>query len=232
MKRPYYSQDSVTIYHGDCREILPGLRPVDLVVADPPHTSLNSAVAVGTTTRLARGAAGVEWFSTLSEADLAQVWELVRAKLTPEGALYVFADVKSGLAMFPGLAPANVLVWDKCKLGMGYNWRRMHEWVSFCPGPKHRLRDKGAGDIIRVPGVENKLHPTEKPVPLLAAIIRNSTDAGAVVMDPFMGSGSTLLAAKELGRGAIGIEVEERFCELAATRLSQGVLGLNCEVPA
>jgi site-specific DNA-methyltransferase (adenine-specific) len=70
------------------------------------------------------------------------------------------------------------------------------------------------------------VHPTVKPTDLLAILLGYSTLAGEVVLDPFMGSGTTLVAAKNLGRKAIGIEIEERYCEIAAKRCSQEVLAL------
>ncbi len=80
------------------------------------------------------------------------------------------------------------------------------------------------GDILRCPTVPNKVHPTEKPVPILKQLITNSSDVRATILDPFMGSGTTLRAAKDLGRNAIGIEIEEKYCEIAANRLAQEVM--------
>jgi len=238
---PYYHDEAagITIYHGDCQEILPlmEMASVDLVLTDPPYQSLDVEVSHGTTTRLARrdelagkrlaSSNGKRWFSTLSSEALGGTWSECQRVLCETGALYVFADVKSGLELFPRLSPANVLVWDKGRLGMGYNWRRMHEWVAFCPMPKHRLRDQCMGDILRFAGVDEKQHPTQKPTGVLKRIMANSTDGDALVLDPFMGTGSTLRAAKDLGRRAIGIEIEERYCEIAARRLQQSVLPLE-----
>lgn len=236
---PYYDDGQVTIYHGDCRDVLPMIdaASVDLVVTDPPYQSLDVEVAIGTTTRLVgldqlagkrlASSNGKRWFSTLPSGELGVVFGHVQRLLKSTGALYVFADVKSGLEIFPALVPANVLVWDKGEIGMGYNWRRMHEWIAFCPMSEHKLRDKGAGDILRFSGVNSKTHPTEKPSSLIVRILANSTDHGALVLDPFMGTGSTLRAAKNVGRRAIGIELEERYCEIAVKRLAQSVMALE-----
>jgi site-specific DNA-methyltransferase (adenine-specific) len=234
--KPYYNHGEITIYHGDCREILPTLAPVDLVLTDPPYSSLDVSKGGGSNPRLVRrdalsgkrlaSSTTRSWFSTLSADQLGGIWPLLRKLLPDDGALYVMADVKSGLEFFPALAPANVIVWDKGAIGMGYSWRRMHEWIAYCPCEDHVLRDKGLGDIIRVSGESCKEHPTEKPKRLFHPIIRNSSDPSDTVLDPFMGSGTVLAAAKDLGRRAIGIEIEERYCEIAAQRLSQEVLGL------
>jgi site-specific DNA-methyltransferase (adenine-specific) len=231
--KPYYERDGITIYHGDCREVLPMLGPVDVTITDPPYQSLDVQVGKGTTTRLVsrdqfsgkRLAAsdGGPWFGTLAPCEILTILDGCRGLLRDTGALYVFGDVKSGLALFPGWT-RNVIVWDKGKLGMGYAWRRMHEWIAYQPMKAHKLRDMSLGDIIRCPGVEDKQHPTEKPLGVITPLIRNSTDPGETILDPFMGSGTTLRAAKDLGRRAVGIELEEKWCEVAAKRLSQEVL--------
>lgn len=231
---PYYSENGITIYHGDCRNILPHLEPVDLVLTDPPYKSLDIDVVRGTTTRLvdgrnSRGGDRVgsgAWFSTLADDELCVFMISLYAVLPDHAALYIFSDVKTGLRILPSLPIKNVLVWDKVSIGMGYSWRRMHEWVGYCPRSEHRLRDKGLGDILRAQVPDNKCHPTEKPCEVLQPIILNSTDFGNTILDPFMGSGTTLRAAKDLGRKAIGIEIEEKYCEIAAKRLAQEVLQL------
>lgn len=228
--KPYYEADGVTIYHSDCREVLP--LAADVVVTDPPYKSLDIDVVRGTTTRLVdprnhRGGDRIgsgDWFATLGDDVLTALLLDLHAALPVTGAMYVFADVKTGMRVFPALPQRNVLVWDKQSIGMGYAWRRMHEWIAYVPKEGHTLRSKGRGDIIRCAGEDAKLHPTEKPIGVLAPLIDNSSDHGQIVLDPFMGSGSTLVAAKRHGRRAIGIEVDERYCEIAAKRLAQRAL--------
>jgi DNA modification methylase len=102
-----------------------------------------------------------------------------------------------------------------------------HEWVVIIAKPDWRLSSKGAsgvGDVWYIPQESGTKHPAPFPVGLPARAIE--TTAGGMVLDPFMGSGTTLVAAKSAGRSSIGIEREERWCEYAATRLSQEVLGL------
>jgi len=238
----FYERDGITIYHGDARDILPTIAPgsVDLVLTDPPYQSLDVEVTVGTTTRLVgldqlagkRLAAlgGRAWFETLPAADIIAAIQFGQSLLKPTGATYVFADVKSGLELFPLLDPANVIVWDKLKLGMGYNWRRMHEWIAFIPQPDHKLRNQGRGDIIRCNGVGEKSHPTEKPTGVLQSLILNSTDKDDLIINPFMGTGSLLVAASKLGRRAIGIDINEDYCITAYKRLQQ--TAMNLEIPA
>ena len=233
---PYYEQDGISIFHGDCRQILPLLTPnfINAVITDPPYQSLDVEVSIGTTTQLVgldqftgkRLAAsdGEKWFKTIPNEQLLDFLDICQERMVDDGAMYIFADVKTGLAIYPRLKPANVIVWDKMKIGMGYNWRRMHEWIAYIPNENHKLRSKGLGDIIRCAGVDEKIHPTEKPPGAITPLILNSTDVGDTILDPFAGSGSTLIAARLAGRRAIGIEIDEAFCELTANRLRQGVL--------
>lgn len=230
---PYSDRHGITIYHADCRQALPDMPPgsVDLILTDPPYQSLDVAVSQGTTTRLLprdrftgkrlASAAGKGWFTTLPNEEIVRVLRMWMTKLRETGALYAFADVKTGLAVFPPLQPTNVLVWDKQRIGMGFHWRRMHEWIAFSPMPKHRLRSKSLGDMLRCPPGKHTFHPTQKPLAVLRTLILNSTAPGDLIVDPFMGVGTTLLAAKELGRRAVGIEIDERFCACAAGQLER-----------
>jgi site-specific DNA-methyltransferase (adenine-specific) len=213
--KPYFDHCGITIYHGDCREIFPRLHDVALIVTDPPYFWRD------------RHRSSLEWFRILEDDELELVLADARRLLPTDGVLYVFTDVRTGIRLFPALDPANILVWDKGRIGEGEAWRRMYEWIAYCPGPAHRLRDGGLGNIIRCAPPRQKQHPTEKPVAVVSALIENSSDPGDLVLDPFMGSGSTLLAAQSLGRRAIGIEIEERYCEIAAARLARGIATRN-----
>jgi len=130
-----------------------------------------------------------------------------------------------------GLSFFHSVIWDKANPGLGWRFRRQHEMVMVA----HRNGGKlaWADDEVAVPNVQtlsprhrDRHHPNEKPLDLPARFVTWTTKPDNLVLDPFMGSGTTLRAAKDLGRRAIGIEIEERYCEIAARRMEQEVLAL------
>jgi site-specific DNA-methyltransferase (adenine-specific) len=237
--RPYYEQDGITIYHGDCREILPTLPGVDLVLTDPPYASGARRDA----DRQVRGSmlrefADEDWFSHDSMTTWGFSWFLrgvmteVKPLLAQGAHIYVFTDWRQqpnvyGLLEATGYRVNHSLVWDKEHFGMGAYWRNQHEHIVFAShGTPQPMRNRGMGSVIRCKNVrpDDRVHPTEKPSKLLRSILEAAPEG--LVLDPFMGSGTTLRAAKDLNRKAIGIEIEERYCEIAAKRLQQSVMVL------
>ena len=209
---PYYQDDAVTIYHGDCREILPSLEPVDLVLTDPPygvgyqsgHPNALPAIPGDADTELRDWLIG--YWSPRPMACFA-TWRCL-----------------------PPVPPRGCLVWEKGAGGMGdltFPWSPNYEMIWIFGGGWSGHRD---GSILRSTtvvtwntGPVRRVHPNEKPTGLLAQLLLKAPDANTI-LDPFMGSGTTLRAAKNLGRKAIGIEIEERYCEIAAKRMAQMVL--------
>lgn len=219
----------MTLYHGDCREVLPTLGGVGLVVTDPPYT-------FGLASTDQEGKAG-GWGDLMNNAMFYGSWLGESRKLTNarQGACWVFNSWRS----LPVLARASfeiswpitsLLVWDKEWIGPGGSrgLRPSYELVALFAHDSFQIPDRGIPDIWRCQWASQRPngHPAEKPVDLLARLVRESGGDGAV-LDPFAGSGSTLVAAKREGRRAIGIEIEERWCEIAARRCSQNVLDLE-----
>lgn len=211
---PYYERNGITIYCGDCREILPELPQVDLVLADPPY-GIDYQSSWRTDWQRKAKIVGDNAFP---------VW--IFEVLRPNNALKVFCrwDI---LEVLP--RPKSFIVWDKCRHSMGnlkHEYGRQWEACAFYPFNGHAFSQRPK-DIIRVPCIppNDLVHPNEKPVALMTQLLRDNV--GEVVLDPFMGSGSVLLAAKKLGRKCIGIEIEEKYCEIAAKRLSQEVMNLS-----
>ena len=112
------------------------------------------------------------------------------------------------------------LVWDKCSIGMGYHYRARYELILFFEKGKRRLNDLGVADIITVPRIRGG-YPAEKPAEIADVLIRQSSGAGGVVVDPFMGSGSVGVAAARLGRRFLGNDVNPEAVRVAARRLRE-----------
>jgi site-specific DNA-methyltransferase (adenine-specific) len=223
---PYFNGSGITIYHGDCRDVLLSLSEVDLLLTDPPY---------GVSWSSGQGSMGgiVGDDGTL---DVDAVLRLALRRLRHHRHFYVFGPYDI-TALTVGATTE--LVWDKGKHSGGdlaIPWGNSHERIAFgvwtpfdsqsgTGGFAARLR---RGSVLSVPRQNNGrgalTHPTEKPVMLLRQLIEASSLHGDIVLDPFLGSGTTAVAALAEGRRCIGIEVEERFCEVAAKRLAQGVL--------
>jgi DNA modification methylase len=209
--KPYYSDDRVTIYHGDSRLIWPMLPKCDLLLTDPPY-----GIAWG-----GSNASTQEWDGIAGDNDI----ELARWLC---GMLWhVNEAVIFGANCFPQLLPhrGRWICWDKRiteaadkMLGSAFELA----WCSRTSGFDRMVR-KLHGGVVNADGGK-RVHPTQKPSGLFKQIIGDMFPKAETIVDPFMGSGSVLLAAKLEGRKAIGIEVEEQYCEAAAKRLSQGVL--------
>lgn len=216
MTIPYYSDESVTLYHGDCREITDWLH-ADVLVTDPPY--------------------GVDWHSGQMDSGKAPRVQNVAGDTDASLRDDVLTMWESRPAIVFGswrvARPPRVrhlLIWHKANRKPGFTtspWYPSHEEVyvlgdGFGGHPTGTVmttrehRDGASGHVAR------SGHPTPKPVGLMEQLLTKCPPG--VVADPFAGSGSTLLAAAANGRRAIGVEIEERYCEAIARRLDQGVL--------
>lgn len=216
---PYYSDDAVTLYHGDCREVTEWLA-ADVLVTDPPYGidyrsnsrrhSLARSIA-GDKDTAVRDAILVGWSDRA--ALVFGTWKIARPIGTR--ALLVW-DTKGALGMGDLEIPWKPAHQEIYVLGKGFTGRRDSDVLTVAP--------------VQSLGYNGRQHPHEKPVDLMLRLIDKCPPG--VVADPFAGSGSTLVAAKQLGRKAIGVEIEERYCEIAARRLAQDVLTFDTEETA
>ena len=225
---PYYEHNGITIYHGDCREILPTLAPVDLVLTDPPYGIRYVTARRSRSDKLRTAIAGDE-----SLDDFAEAWPLMFDLLSDDRHWYVFASPLKipEVSAIVGRSK-HILAWDKgdrgtvgdLECGFGEAW----EAVFYGMKGRRPINGPRPRTVLRFPwsATLDPVHPTVKPVSLLKRLVLMSSQVAEVVLDPFMGSGPTLRAAKDLGRRAIGIEMVEAYCEIAAKRLSQEVLAL------
>ena len=243
---PYYSEAGITIYHGDCREILPALPKVDLVLTDPPY---------GVTRNWWDTTNWLPWFKPAKELldpksivmtgqqpftsqmvwlmpdwfKWADVWHKTQARGHLNAKIMPLREHEDILVFSSGTAPYYPQLQAKPKENIRPNSPRTkgtsnygeHGLVSARSIPEDQSYPRS---VVTFANCQEGQHPTQKPVELFSYLILSFSLSGETILDPFCGSGTTLVAAKNLGRNAIGIEIEERYCEIAANRLRQGVL--------
>jgi site-specific DNA-methyltransferase (adenine-specific) len=216
----YYEDDHVTLYHGDCRDLV-NWRRADVMVTDPPY---------GTAGDVKRGADGYgrRKRSERGEQRIASGQGIANDRDTTcrdsvlngwgERPALVFGSPR--LADPPGTWEDR-LVWDKGQMGLnGGPWRYQHESIYV-----RGFRRVSDGDSSILRSIDQRgsgawrPHPHFKPIGLIEHLVERAPDG--VIVDPFAGSGTTLIAARNLGRKAIGVEIEEKYCQLIAARLSQ-----------
>lgn len=225
---PYYQDEHVTLYHGDCLKLADVWDGADVLVTDPPYGMSWQSGSRNRTARFEK-IAGDE---TLEVRDtMLHAWRAAGAE-------------RPGIVFGTWRVPAPAgerqrLIWSKgATPGMGdlaMPWGTSHEEIHVIGAgwDREATRQKRSGSIItcqtRASGMNGEAtqfgHPTPKPLALMESLILRCPPG--VVADPFAGSGATLVAARNLGRKAIGVELEERYCEIIAQRLSQGALDLN-----
>lgn len=232
---PYYQDEHITLYNGDALEILPTLTAgtIHLCITDPPYVI--GAVSAGT---LASKSGG--WADMMNSALWFTEWyRMVSRLLKHTAAMWTFCNwrtlpVVMNAANRADLPMTSLLVWDKEWIGPGgtQGLRPSYELVALMAKPGFVVPNRGIADIWRhkVGSYKPHGHPAEKPVPLVQRLLSVSgTPKGGMVLDPFSGSGTTLLAARALGLCAIGIEAEPKWCELTAQRLDQMCLDFTGE---
>lgn len=212
--KPYYQDSQITLFLGDCLEVADWLE-ADVLITDPPYgTQFSPGNPGGGYGRRQNGGAGAAGF-TIANDDTTD---------TRDSALRMWGDKPALVFGSPRLPDppgkwADRLVWDKKRPGMnGGPWRYRHESIFVTAG--FERRDNESTSILTA-FPDQSIHIHAKPLTLMTSLVR-CAPTGAVVADPFAGSGSTLVAAFQLGRKAIGVEIDEKYCELIARRFDQG----------
>jgi len=198
--KPYYTDDYVTIYLGDCRLILPQLPKVDIVLTDPPYKDDDVDGEY------------YQWFHSW--------WKYLRYS-----DYVIFFNNSSRLydLMQRYGKPYRVLVWSKGVVQYAWRWEPILIYSS--SEPTFKLNKHIWSDHLPFQPVFGGQHPYEKPLDLMKMLVR-MIPQDKLILEPFNGIGTTTLAAKSLNRKCIGIEIEEKYCEIAAKRCSQGVFNL------
>lgn len=228
--KPYYQDEYVTLYHSDCRAVLGELAPVDLVLTDPPYGIGESSRKQKT--RGGRVSFGGKVGKFVSSTDFGfNDWDRNPA---PDWILGLIREMSRIQIIFGGnyfnLPPSSCwLVWDKeqsgdfadCELA----WTNMNKAIRRI---KWRWNGMLQEDMSRK---ESRVHPTQKPLPVMRWCIQQAGDV-QTILDPFTGSGTTLVAAKEQGLKSIGIEISEAYCEIAACRVQATQVSMFAHLPA
>jgi DNA modification methylase len=226
--KPYYADRYATLYHGDALEVLPelDLHGIAACITDPPYLigaasagSINSKVGT--------------WADAMNAAHWFSAWyRMVNEALRHDGAFWSFLNwrtlpVVMRASIDARLPMTSVAVWDKEWIGPGgqQGLRPSYEMVALMAKPGFAVKDRGVADVIRakVGSYKPNGHPAEKPTSIVSRIYEISGNPD-IVLDPFIGSGTTAVVAKAHGARCIGIDADERWCEVAASRLAQDVL--------
>lgn len=247
--KPYYDSGGIRIFHGDCLEILPSLPLADLIFTSPPYNlggrpwphlgNWKQGDSPGGKSKWRNGSDGSGGVTYSAHRDAMPHSEYVNWQrsvlctcwnsLHPSGAIFynhkprvIGGKLWLPLELNPNLPLRQIVIWKRAG-GMNFNptaYVPTHEWIMVFARESWRLRDKsasGAGDVWYVPQKPDKEHPA--PFPIALPVTAIETTKSHVVVDPFCGTGTTLQAAKKLQRIAYGIEIDERYCEVAARRL-------------
>ena len=250
--KPYYQDEWVTIYHGDCREILPELPKVDLVLTSPPF-NMRTRIRNGEYTERERSEHFSKKYSEFADALPIRDYYKLHKRLLSEMLILapiVFVDIQivtgSKEAWFKIIGDFNkhlkdIVIWDK-----GEGQPAMHDSVInrsyemllrfeasatagraftksyFCRGGMPDIWRLGRGGSGNVRG-----HSALFNVDLVGRVLNGWSIVDDLILDPFLGSGTTAYCAKKLNRRCIGIEIEEKYCEFAAKRCSQQVFDLR-----
>lgn len=243
--KPYYNHGGIQIYHGDCREILATLPKVNLVLTDPPYGVTQNSWDDLTVTSVVFGillrdfdlpivctcqnpSSAILITENLAYFKWSDVWEKTQSRGFLNCKVMPLRQHEDILVFCRGKMPFTPQITRKAFANV-----RPHSDAGASPNygafSKQRTRSIAIDDayprsIVTFADCQNGNHPNEKPVKLMAYLLASYSNTGQTILDPFMGSGTTLRAAKDLERKAVGIEIEERYCEIAANRLSQEVL--------
>jgi adenine-specific DNA-methyltransferase len=207
---------------GDASRILPQLptRSIDLIVTDPPY---GDNVSYGP--KNVRIAGNEHPLLALS------VMSLCYRLLKRDSTAYMFCSmrhldfVRAFFERYTRFRVRDVLVWDKVTMNVGPAFRKQYECILVLEKGRPIYRDPRMLNLISVRRVRDSRHPHAKPVELIKLLIRHSSDEGAVVLDPFLGTGTTAIAARETGRRFVGIELDDGYCRVARSRLAMLPLG-------
>ena len=231
--KPYYSSKDrrVAIFRADAVALLRSLDAdsVDVIVTDPAYSGMNQRLKLGSGKIIGRykdaGQAGAKWFEEFHDTEenyrvfLNECYRVMRQ----DTHIYLMFDSYSLLTLAPVVREIfevkNILCWDKASIGMGHYFRRRHEFIVFASKGKRPLNSKSIPDVWKIRRIVKAAYPTQKPTEIFELMLRGSAGPGSVVCDPFMGSGSSAIAALRCGCSLVGGDISARAVEFSKERI-------------
>ena len=228
---PFWERDGISLYCGDCRDVELDPETVDLLLTDPPYGMQYSGYGLTTQNANIRADGARQGMRVVRQALRSS-----EPSWRPDVHLLLMCHWESWPDFYDTIAPyaqiRNALIWYKNRGGMGdtaTEYARDYEVILYAMRGRRPLAGKRPNAVIAgIPPctATGRSHPTEKPVALMRALIARHCPPDGLVVDPFAGAGTTLIAARAERRRCVGIEIERRWCEVAAERLSQQRLDL------
>lgn len=233
LAKPFYeSKDKrVAIFQEDAVAFLQGLaaNSVDLIVTDPAYSGMNQKLKLGSGKIIGRykdaGQEGAKWFEEFHDTEenykafLEQCYRIMKE----DRHIYLMFDSYSMLTLAPIVRQIfevkNILCWDKANIGLGHYFRRRHEFIVFASKGKRALNSKSIPDVWKIKRVVNAGYPTQKPTEVFELMLKGSAAKDYMVCDPFMGSGSSAIAAMKAGCRFIGSDISQKAMEYSKERL-------------
>jgi adenine-specific DNA-methyltransferase len=219
---PFYDRAGIAIYHADCLAVLPFFpsESIDCVITDPPYL-VNYRGRWDAKLQAIAGDGESSWV----QPAFAEIYRVLK-----ENAFCIsfygwpHADIFVGTWKSIGFRPVSHLAFIRRQWGLGRYSRSRHETAFLLAKGHPPLPKQAIADVIEWDGEPEKFHPNQKPLDSIYPLLKCFVPESGVVLDPFMGSGSTLRAAKDFGLRAVGIEIEENYCRIAVNRLAQDIL--------
>lgn len=228
-------QNKISIYQDDAISFLEKLpsNSVDLIVTDPAYSGMNSKLQLGKGRIVGnyseKGKENGKWFDEFEDSEenyTKFLTECKRVLKKSTGHIYIMFDSYSLLSLGSIVRQyfdvKNLITWDKVNIGMGHYFRRRHEYIIFATnGNTRKIKNRKFPDVWRFKRIHNSEYPTQKPVEVFQAMIHASTEEGFTVCDPFLGSGSSAIAAIKNNCNFIGCDISDKSLDISKSRISE-----------
>ncbi|MDI9325234.1 MAG: site-specific DNA-methyltransferase [Alphaproteobacteria bacterium] len=233
--KPFFASSDgvIKIYQNDAINFLKSLpdNSVDLITTDPAYSGMNQMLKLGKGkiigTYKDKGENGAKWFEEFhdTEKNYAEFLNECKRVLKNDRHIYIMFDSYSLLSLAPMVRQIfdvkNILCWDKANIGLGHYFRRRHEFILFASKGKRHLKSKAIPDVWKIKRVTKIKYPTQKPTEIFELMIKGSAEDGFVVCDPFLGSGSAMIASIKNNCNFIGCDISEKSINISKQRAEE-----------